>query len=90
MKGVTAPPATAYWALADPPRRYVVYVRGIEEPVTLSLSDDARGAYQLRLFDPRTGRFTDRGTHRGSEAIKLTPPDRRDWVLVVRAKEAGE
>jgi hypothetical protein len=83
VQGVTAPPATAYWALAEPGQQYVASVRGLQTELTLSLGDGAEGRFRVRQFDPRTGRFTDLGSHAAGAPVRYTPPDQRDWVLLV-------
>lgn len=81
-KGLITPPETTYWALAEPARQYVAYVRGHAGPVTLDLAGAARG-FRLQQFDPRTGAITDLGPHAGEGPVVYTPPDDRDWVLLV-------
>lgn len=82
---VRIPPATTYWALADPGRAYVAYVRGLSGPTSISLGRGAGGQYRLRQFDPRTGRSEDLGTRKADDTIRYEAPDERDWVLVIEA-----
>ncbi len=79
------PPAVAYWALAEPGRQYVAYVRGLDGEATLTPANAEGGRYRLRQFDPRTGRFEDLGTRPGRMPIRYQPPDTRDWVVVAVA-----
>ena len=83
--GVIAPPETAYWVLSDPGRQYVAYVRGVDGPVQLSLGNHGDRAYEFSQFDPRTGKFSEPAAHRRKAQIEYSPPDARDWVLVVTA-----
>jgi hypothetical protein len=78
------PPERTWWALADFDRQYVVYVRGVTAPLTLSLG--ARpGAFEVRWFDPREGVFLPAQMVEIAGAHELTPPDAQDWVaLLVR------
>jgi hypothetical protein len=83
---VPAPPAVAYWMLADPGRTCVAYVRGHEGPFALDLGEEApgdAGAFHLRQYDPRTGRFDDLGRRARVRRLSYRPPDERDWVLLV-------
>ncbi len=83
---VQAPPAATYWALAEPGRQYVLYVRGIEEEVALTTE---RGVEKLefRQFDPREGRFDKLGKREAGDEFRYRPPDARDWVVVGRVVE---
>jgi hypothetical protein len=80
-----APPAAAYWALAEPGRQYVVYVRGLQEPVTVALP--AGGGLRARQFDPRTGAFSDLSPASGRDGFVYRPPDRQDWVVLLNAEQ---
>lgn len=89
-QGLVVPPRTTYWALAEPGRQYVAYVRGHQKQLQLSLGSGRAGTYKLRQFDPRTGAFDELGTYTGKGPIDYTPPDDRDWVLLVTAVTSGE
>jgi hypothetical protein len=85
------PPRVAYWALAEPGKQYVAYVRGHRGACTLSLGDAPRAAaYTVRRFDPRTGEYTPLPDHAGAGPIALQAPDDRDWVFEARAKSEGD
>ena len=86
---VVLPPAIAYWTLAEPGRQYVVYVRGYHGRYTLSLGTDKPGTYRLEQFDPRTGKFSPLDSYQGKGPIDYTPPDDRDWVMLVRAESSA-
>jgi hypothetical protein len=82
------PPRIAYWALAEPGREYLAYVRGVGD-VTLSLGDGVGGVggktFTVRRFDPRTGAYTALPDHQG-QSLRLETPDERDWAFEVRVK----
>jgi hypothetical protein len=85
------PPRTTYWALAEPGRQYIVYVRGLRRGVcTLTMGGDAPSpaTYTIRRFDPRTGEYMRIGNHRGQGPILLQTPDDQDWVFEVSAPTA--
>ncbi len=85
LRRVIAPPKTAFWVLSDSCRQHVVYVRGCQRPLRLSLGDEGDLSYELRQFDPRTGEFSKPTASQRKTQIDYTPPDSRDWVLVVTA-----
>ncbi len=80
--GHTAPPQTTYWCLAEPGRQYVLYARGVTQPVELAL-DKPTPALSATLFNPRTGETKSLG-HTEGERYSFTPPDEHDWVVVLR------
>lgn len=87
--GRPAPPATTYWCLAEPGEQYVVYVRGVDAKVDLSLGAPA-ATYTVRQFDPRCGTFEDLGVRRGISALTYRPPDTQDWVVLLqRSRETA-
>ncbi len=77
----TAPPERTYWCLADPGRRYLVYVRGTTVPVQLDLKIE--GSPRLQLFDPRTGTTQPVQSELSRSGIDLVCPDARDWVFLI-------
>ena len=80
------PPRTTYWALAEPGRQYIAYVRGLRGVCTLALGRSASLAtYTVRRFDPRTGEYTPLGDHQGQGPVSLQTPDEQDWVFEVTA-----
>lgn len=85
LQRVIAPPKTAYWALSDPGRQHILYVRGCRQPLSLSLGGKGDLSYELRQFNPRTGGFSKPTADRHKTQIEYTPPDSHDWVLVVTA-----
>jgi hypothetical protein len=86
IDGRPAPPARAYWCLAEPGEQYLAYVRGLVSEVDVSLDAPAR-IYAVRQFDPRSGTFQDLGALCARRKIcrfTYRPPDERDWVVVLR------
>lgn len=75
------PPALTYWALEDPNMMYVGYVRGVQGLVRLQLGG---GVYLLRLFNPRTGEYTDLGEM--YDVAVVTLPSADDWVITGERK----
>jgi hypothetical protein len=81
---LTRAPATTYWCLAEPGRVYAVYVRGLDEPVTLDAADS--GDWTVVRYDPRDGTTdTIEPTINGAR-VQLAPPDDLDWLFVVRRR----
>jgi hypothetical protein len=80
------PPATTYWAMADPGQTYVVYVRGTTTPVTLQLAARPR-KFRLRQFNPRTGEFGRATEIFVKEQHALQAPDTADWVFLLEGTE---
>ncbi len=85
--GVTAPPTTTYWALANPGHQYVYYMRGSAEAYQLSLGERATADYQLTQFDPRNGTTTVLGNQRIEVDFPYTPPDAGDWILMLTKQD---
>lgn len=77
-----APPETTYRCLADPGRTYVLYVRGLSEPVKLALASPGEG-FRTRQWNPRTGEFTSIQCEPDNGGFSYRPPDGQDWVVVV-------
>jgi len=71
------------YCLARIGAQYVAYVRGAGGPLALSLGGAPAGIYDVRLFDPRAGAFSDLPAYAGMGPAMLTPPDDRDWVFVL-------
>jgi len=64
---------------------YVVYVRGVTEPVVLSDEGLAQRSWRIDGFDPRTGaRQLIDVAPEGASLLRLTAPDTRDWVFIAR------
>jgi hypothetical protein len=80
----TVPPATTYWCLAEPGKQYIVYARGLKEPVTLQV-DSSQGPLTATQFDPRTGQRKDLGNVGGKDRFEFKPPDEKDWVVLLTA-----
>jgi hypothetical protein len=76
------PPRTTYWCLAQAAQQYVIYVRGLRRPVTLSLKD-ATTALRARQFSPRSGEFIDLPASVLQSDYVYLPPDAGDWILVL-------
>jgi hypothetical protein len=79
------PPATTYWAMADPGQTYVLYVRGSRAQLNLDLGARPR-AFLARQFNPRTGEFTTLGEISVPETYHYSAPDEQDWVVLLEAK----
>jgi hypothetical protein len=77
-----APPETTYWCLAEPGRTYVLYVRGLSEPVGLALASPG-GGLGARQWNPRTGEFTAIQFKPDNGRFSYHPPDAQDWLVVV-------
>jgi len=78
----TRPPRMVYWCLAQPGRQYLLYVRGMRQPVTLSL-EGTTASLRVRLYNPRTGGYTDLGSTIPWEDYSFHPPGTEDWVVVL-------
>lgn len=74
------PPAATYWCLADPGKQYLLYARGLKQPVTLHV--EGGGGLHAHLFDPRTGKFRDLAAAPRDGRFEFQPPDEQDWVVV--------
>jgi hypothetical protein len=83
------PPRVVYWALAEPGREYVAYVRGISGYCTLALEGAGDDTFSVRRFDPRSGQYSPLPDHRGG-SLRLEPPDEQDWVFEIRARPSGD
>ena len=84
--GVTAPPEVAYWVLAEVGRRYVLYVRGVTAPLRLALGAGAVDPLRVTRLDPKSGQTeTLEAVPARVGVLGHTPPDGRDWVVVLRA-----
>lgn len=84
---VVAPPAIAYWALAEPGRQYVFYMRGYSGPYHLSLGEPDNETYRIQLYNPRTGELSGLGLSPGKKLKLYSPPDLADWVLIVQTQD---
>lgn len=83
----TAPPSITYGCLAEPGRQYAIYMRGIEQPITVTLTSP-RDALRIRLFNPRTGESQDLGRLPNGDRWDYRPPDRQDWIILLEAADA--
>lgn len=68
VRNVARAPETAYWALQNPGELYVIYVRGLAEPVAFDI-DAVGGDYLAERFDPRTAARADLGSVRFAEQV---------------------
>jgi hypothetical protein len=82
--GRVVPPKTTYWCLAEPGRQYIVYARGLAEPLTLAV-DTAAGPLTAVRFDPRSGERRILGTVASQDRFEFRPPDEQDWVVLLSA-----
>jgi hypothetical protein len=80
--GRVAPPSTTYWLLAEQGKQYIIYCRGLTDPLILQTGTDNAETYRSQLFNPRTGEFA---PFTNEQEIKnnftWTPPDENDWIL---------
>lgn len=85
----TDSPGVAYCLAADDARTYVVYASGAAH-VKLDIGRREAGAGKLtvRRYDPREGRFEDAPDADAKAPVEFTPPDRQDWVFLVREATA--
>ncbi|RMG15312.1 MAG: DUF4038 domain-containing protein, partial [Cyanobacteria bacterium J055] len=74
-------PGTEY-ALAEPGQQYVAYTRG-GNGVNLSLGSVPAATYSVRMFDPRTGVYTNLPDYTGNGTVFLATPDNQDWIFVL-------
>jgi hypothetical protein len=78
------PPATTYWAMANPGETYLLYVRGTTQPLDFSLGARPRH-FRIREFNPRTGQFRDLGEQEVRGSYRCQPPDEQDWIILLSA-----
>jgi hypothetical protein len=76
-----APPERTYWCLAEPGRRYVVYVRGTTLPVEMDLGMISLA--RVRLYDPRTGKSRQLQAQSKGSTLDLVCPNEQDWVFLI-------
>lgn len=93
---ILSPQDTPTYCAAIPGEAHVAYIAGGGHEVTLVLQSEKSTAYQSRWFDPRTGDWlpADPAYERipffaGILFARLTPPDDRDWALVMRKEAAA-
>ncbi len=77
------PPETVYWAMQAPGEVYVVYYRGLDQPLELEL-DSRPGRFTVELYDPRTGGTQALGVTEINRVYQHVPRSREDWVLLLR------
>lgn len=78
------PPGTTYWAMADPGRTCLAYVRGVTVPVRVDLG--ARGGkFRIQQYNPRSGVMTPPSERTLKDHYEFTPPDANDWVILMQA-----
>jgi hypothetical protein len=80
--GRVAPPETVYWCLAEPGRVYLLYVRGLADPVELALDPSGAGL-KARQWNPRTGEFIPIEFKLADGRFLYRPPDGQDWLVVL-------
>jgi hypothetical protein len=77
-----APPSTTYWLLAEPGIRYVIYARGLTDPLVLKTDFKISEKFIAQLVNPRTGEIkTIPEAYEIKDKFIWTPPDKNDWVL---------
>lgn len=67
------------YALAEPGRTYLFYAATGGE----FLAEIEEGDYMIRLYDPRTGAYENRGSSQGG-SVGFSLPDNQDWVLYLK------
>jgi hypothetical protein len=72
-----------HYALAESGKQYVIYVRGGNGNLSLSLKGTKSTNYNVQLFDPRLGTYTAIADYIGTNSIILEPPDEQDWVFLL-------
>jgi hypothetical protein len=80
--GRVAPPETVYWCLADTDRTYLLYVRGLSDPLHLALRPSSADL-KARQWNPRTGEFTPIEFKPNDGRFSYRPPDDRDWLILL-------
>ena len=75
-------PATTYWAMQNPGKTYVLYVRGTTEPVTLE-TGARKLVYSVRQYNPGAGTYTDLRQTKAIDEYVYTPPSNGDWVVLL-------
>ena len=78
-----APPKATYWCLADPGREYLVYGRGLKEPVTLRLAIGGISTWKLREINPMTGESKEKEQQIENETFLYRPPSEADWIFIL-------
>ena len=79
--GRLVPPPTTYWCLANPGRQYILYARGLKEPLFLKL--DTSAVLSAAQFDPRTGERKDLGRIKDKDRFEFRAPDDQDWLVLL-------
>jgi hypothetical protein len=85
--GRVAPPERTYWCLADPGQTYVLYLRGLTEPVELKATLSGHGSFTAQEYNPVTGEFKPANLDLNSTPLRYRPPHRNDCVLVITRKK---
>lgn len=82
--GQLAPPSLTYWCLAEEGRQYVIYVRGVDKPISLRLEERD---FKIREFNPRTGKSKNLPARFNNTGFTYHPSDGQDWVVVLSKNE---
>jgi len=77
------PPETVYWGMQVPGEVYVVYYRGLDQPLEIELHSRP-GIFSVEVYDPRTGRTQALGNIDIERLYQHAPRNREDWVLLLR------
>ncbi len=80
----TAPPTTTYWCLAEPGRQYLVYGRGLTESVKVTVTGE--NSWQARMFNPRTGEFSEAQGGISNGQFTFKPAGEEDWLLLLEPR----
>jgi hypothetical protein len=68
--------------LAEPGRAYLLYVRGLGEPVDVALGP-ANASLKARQWNPRTGEFSPIEFEPKAGRFSYRPPDSQDWLVLM-------
>jgi hypothetical protein len=82
--GRIIPPKTAYGCRVEPGVRDIVYVRGLAEPLEISVAI-AADVWRGRQFNPRSGEVIDWHAEARSNRILYRPPDLQVGVPRIEA-----
>lgn len=85
-----APPETTYWLLSEPGKQYLIYGRGLTDPLKVQLGKNAGDKYRAMLMNPRTGEIrTIAEDQQIDDNYTWNLPDKNDWVLHLVNKSAA-
>jgi hypothetical protein len=89
VEGRPASPVLTYWCLCETGSIYVVYVRGFDGPVSVTL-DAPLQSYRIWQFNPRDGSSAECETGDSVLTFVYNPPDTQDWIVVLQRHTGNE